>query len=789
MSNLGLSSIEAQELIEQHGFNELPSDKARGFLEIIIEVVREPMFALLLACCLLYVLIGELQESLILSVFVLLIIGLTIFQSWKTEKTLAALKDLSSPKAIVIRNGTEINIPSRELVVGDIMIIEEGDKISADAIITVTENLTVEESSLTGESMAISKNTGAEVYSGTLVTQGKATTKVSAIGIDTKIGKLGKTLKSIIKEESRFKKESAKLISKILTIEVLLCLIIIGVYWLLRNNLLRGILTALTFAMAMLPEEIPAVLTIFLALGAWRLSQQKVLTKKMPAVETLGSINVLCVDKTGTITQNKMSATELYYQGEIYQLDGMAIPEKFHPLVESALLASRDNSFDPIEKGFVELSKLVDSEHLRKDWKLAQEYPLSSSLSAMSRAWDLPDAAVEYSVHSKGSPEAIFDLCHIENKDELTKVISQMASKGLRVLGLAKSSKLLKDLPAKQHDIDFEFVGLVAFSDPIRPNIEKAVAEAYSAGIRVIMITGDYHVTAQNIAKQIGLKHEEKYLSGEMLEKFSDIELQEKIRTVSICSRVSPEQKLRIVNALKANDDIVAMTGDGVNDAAALKASHVGIAMGIRGTEVARQAADLVLLDDNFTSIVAAIRQGRRIYNNLVKAMSYILAIHVPIAGLTMLPVIFPSLPVVFYPLHIALLELLIDPTCSLVFEAENEGRDIMTRAPREINEPILNTQNILRSLGLGFSVLVITAAVMISLKYLGYAENQVRAYTFLSLIISNLGLTIVHKDWSAISPKQYLSSNKTLGVLILIILLASILVITMPGLRSLLYF
>jgi Ca2+-transporting ATPase len=771
--------------------NELPIDKPRGLISIVAEVVKEPMFALLLACCLLYILIGSLQESLILSVFVVMIIGLTIFQSWKTEKTLAALKDLSSPKALVIRDGIEQSIPSRELVVSDIMIIEEGDKISADAIILETENLAVEESSLTGESLAVSKIIGAEIYSGTLVTQGKAKAKVSAIGIDTKLGKLGKTIKSIVKEESRFKKESAKLISKILIVEVFLSIIIIGVYWLLRNNLFQGLLTSLTFAMAMLPEEIPAVLTIFLALGAWRLSQQKVLTKKMPAVETLGSINVLCVDKTGTITQNKMSASQLYYQDEIYKLEGKEIPEKFHPLVESALLASRDKSFDPIEQGFLELAGLTDTEHLRKDWKLAQEYPLSSSLSAMSRAWDLPDAAVEYSVHSKGSPEAIFDLCHLEaaRKEELTKVISQMAEQGLRVLGLAKSTKLLKELPANQHDIDFEFVGLVAFSDPIRPNIKEAVADCYSAGIRVIMITGDYHVTAQNIAKQIGLKHEEEYLTGAMIEKFSDQELQEKIKNITICSRVSPDQKLRIVNALMADGNIVAMTGDGVNDAAALKASHVGIAMGIRGTEVARQTADLVLLDDNFTSIVGAIRQGRRIYNNLVKAMSYILAIHIPIAGLTMLPVIFAGLPVIFYPLHIALLELLIDPTCSLVFESENEARNIMSIPPRALNEPILNKQKTLRSLSLGLAAMGLTAAVLIILSQLGYTDNQVRAYTFLTLIIANLGLTMLHKDWSATSPKQYLSANKTLGVLILIILLVSALVVWIPALRSALHF
>lgn len=804
----GLNDQEVQKRISEFGFNELPSAKPKNFINIFIEVLKEPMFILLVLCCIFYSLIGDSKQALLLSVFVLVIIGITFFQSWKTEKTLEALKNLSSPKATVIRNGQELLISSCKIVPDDIMVIEEGDKISADAIVLESLNLMVEESLLTGESLPINKSnyTGEKieniqgstvdhyVYSGTLVTQGKAYTKVIATGAHTKLGKIGTSLKSIHKEDSRFKKESSLIVARILTITVFLCIVIIAIFYFTRGELAKGLLTSITFAIAMLPEEIPAVLTIFMALGAWRISQKNVLTKKMPAIETLGSVTVLCTDKTGTITENKMIINRLYAKGQAHKITGTdSIPESFHDLLESAILASKEDSFDPIEKAISQItsSKLIESKHIHTDWKFIQEYPLSKELFAMSRAWDLPDSNKEFLLYSKGAPEAIFELCHF-NKEEtrlLTAEVEQMASIGLRVLGVAKSKSKLQSLPLIQHDIDFEFCGLIGFSDPVRPEVKAAVQDCYNAGIKVIMITGDYHVTAQNIAKEIGLKNINNYLTGSELDKLSDEELQAKILDVGIFSRVIPEQKLRIIKALKANNQIIAMTGDGVNDAPALKASHVGIAMGRKGTDVARESADLILLDDNFASIVFAIRLGRRVFDNLTKAMSYILAIHIPIAGLTLIPVIFNGLPVIFFPIHVAFMELIIDPTCSVIFEAEPEHPETMHKVPKKITDSILSYKNISSSILQGLVVLTITGLVYFTAINNNYAANDVRSLSFGALLLSNLGLTAINKSWNYRSFKDFSTGNKAFLVIVFAVISIFCLILTIPSLKQLFYF
>ncbi len=763
------------------------------------------MFLLLVACCLLYVILGDLQEALSLSVFVLIIIGITLFQSWKTEKTLSALKDLTSPKTLVIRNGQELHISSRELVQGDIMILNEGDKISADAIVLNAINLMVDESSLTGESVPVKKNSreantpitrlGEEgscmAYNGTLVTQGKAYVQVTAISVQTELGKIGKAINSIEKDESRFKQEVSRIVSKIVVIAVVLCLVIIGILA-ARDGFIKGLLTSLTFAIAMLPEEIPAVLTIFMALGAWRISQKNVLTRKTSAIETLGSITVLCTDKTGTITENKMTLSEIHSVDKSYKLNKEALPEEFHSLIEFALLASREQSFDPMEKAIMQVvsSNLVDSEHIHKNWKLIQEYPLSKDLSAMSRAWTASEKE-EYLFYSKGSPEAIFDLCHLsdDKTKSLVAVVENMASRGLRVLGVAKSKTKLQSIPAIQHDIDFEFCGLLGFFDPIRAGVKEAVSDCYSAGIKVVMITGDHHVTAQNIAKEIGLKDPDNFMTGLELEKLSDEELQMRIKGISIFSRVIPEQKLRIVYALKKHQEIIAMTGDGVNDAPALKASDVGIAMGKAGTNVARESADLILLDDNFSSIVSAIRLGRGIFENLRKAMSYILAVHVPIAGLTLLPVIFGNLPTIFFPIHIAFLELIIDPTCSIVFESEPASKDIMTKPPRAVTEPILSYRKIISSLIQGICILLLVLIVYSLAIRSGKSDGEVRILSFTTLLIGNFFLAFVNKSWKNKSISELFLENKAFIIVLLVVIVSFGLISWIPTLRRLFYF
>jgi Ca2+-transporting ATPase len=507
--------------------------------------------------------------------------------------------------------------------------------------------------------------------------------------------------------------------------------------------------------MAILPNEFPVVVTIFLALGAWRISQNRVLARKMPAVETLGSATVLCVDKTGTLTFNQMSVTQMFAEGEMYNLSqhqGEELPETFHQLVEFSILASQRNPFDPMEKAFRELGNnyLANTEHLHDDdWKLIREYPLSPQLLAMSHVWQSADGT-DYIIAAKGAPEAIADLCHFNptQLQQISEHITAMANAGLRVLGVAKAYFQQLNLPTEQHDFEFQFIGLVGLADPVRPTVADAIQECYTAGIQVKMITGDYPGTAQNIARQIGLTPIEEVITGTELQTMDDAELSRRIKNVNIFARVVPEQKLRLVNALKNNGEIVAMTGDGVNDAPALKSAHIGIAMGGRGTDVAREAADLVLLDDDFSSIVTSVKLGRRIFDNLKKAMAYTLAVHVPIAGMSLIPVLF-KWPLVLLPIHIAFLHLIIDPACSVVFEAEPPEENIMQRPPRDPKEPLFSTRTLGLAVLQGVGILLVLVAVFATALYRGQGELDARALTFTTLIIANLSLILTNRSWS----------------------------------------
>ncbi len=548
--------------------------------------------------------------------------------------------------------------------------------------------------------------------------------------------------------------------------------------------------------MAILPEEFPVVLTVFLALGAWRISQSQVLTRRMPAIEILGSNTVLCVDKTGTLTMNRMSVSKIFAAGEYFSIDDsrrLAPPEKFHRLIEFSILASQTTPLDPIEKALKELGENYRNltEHLHRDWTLMKEYPLSPELLALSRVWESPDRT-EYVIAAKGAPEAIIDLCHLSQAEtqELSEKITTMAGEGLRLLGVAKSNFQRASLPGDQHEFKFDFLGLVGFADPIRPSVPGAIRECHSAGIRVVMITGDYPVTAQNIARQIGLTQPDEVITGAGMKDMSDDELGERIKTVNVFARVMPEQKLRLVNAFKANGEIVAMTGDGVNDAPALKAANIGIAMGGRGTDVAREVGALVLLDDDFSSIVKAVRLGRRVFDNLRKAMAYILAVHVPIAGLSLIPVLL-KWPLVLLPVHVVFLELIIDPACSIAFEAEPEEADVMQRPPRDRKEPIFSRRTVALSLLQGIIVLAVTLAIYgVSLR-LGRGELEARTLTFTTLVIANLGLILTNRNWSTtiLSLSSLRAKNSALRWILLSTIVFLGLVIYVPFLRGLFHF
>jgi Ca2+-transporting ATPase len=767
----GLSEAEAAERLKKEGYNELPSSKQRSIFSIAIGVIREPMFLLLVACGIIYLVLGDVQEALMLLGFVFVVMGITLYQERKTERALEALRDLSSPRAMVIRDRRQRRIAGREVVRGDVLLLAEGDRVPADSILISCINLSVDESLLTGESMPVRKtacDTDREIgrpggddlpyiYSGTLIVQGQGIAKVKAIGMDTELGRIGKSLQGLQAEETLLQKETRRLVNRLALAGLLLCTLVVILYGATRGNWLEGFLAGITLAMATLPEEFPVVLTIFLALGAWRISKKQVLTRRVPAVETLGACTVLCVDKTGTLTMNSMTVKKIFAGGGFCDINLRskgtqgALPEDCHEIVEFGILASKIDPFDPMEKALRQLGiySLLNTEHLHDDWTLVHEYPLSQDLLALSHVWKSPDGE-DYVIASKGAPEAIFDLCHLseEEKANLYPHINEMAEEGLRVLGVARASFKPAGLPEGHHDFTFKFLGLIGLADPVRPTVPDAIKECNTAGMRVIMITGDYPGTARNIAEQIGLASISGAITGPELDRMDDTALQGRIKDVNIFARVVPEQKLRIVNALKATGEIVAMTGDGVNDAPALKAAHIGIAMGGRGTDVAREAASLVLLDDDFSSIVGAVRIGRRIFDNLKKAMAYIFAIHVPIIGLSLLPVAF-GWPLILLPVHIVFLELIIDPACSIIFEAENEEKNIMLRRPRDPREPLFGLKSIGLSILQGVSVLVIVISVFAIALYRGHGETDARTLTITTLIIANLGLIFANRSWS----------------------------------------
>jgi P-type Ca2+ transporter type 2C len=818
----GLSERDAIAKLDRDGYNELPSTRSRGILSLVWDSFKDPIFLLLVGGGAIYWILGDLQEALILLGFVVFLTAISLYQEGKTEHALEALRDLSSPRALVIRDGQRKRIAGREVVRDDILMLAEGDRVPADAIVLSCINLSTDESLLTGESLPVRKvaavgdvemaRPGGDelpfVFSGTLVVQGQGIVRVRSIGTHTEMGKIGNALQKVQPEVTPLQREMNRLVSRLFGIALAFCVAIVIIYGATTGDWLKGVLAGITLAMAILPNEFPVVVTIFLALGAWRISQHHVLARRTSAVETVGSATVLCVDKTGTLTLNQMAVQQLFaYKGtgelgdnlisetekqhliqqrseSFYPYDLVLhsqapLPESVHELVEFCILASQRDPFDPMEKAFKELGdrSLANTEHLHNDWMLLKAYPLSPELLAMSHVWQSADGK-QYEIATKGAPEAIADLCHFTPQQQqiLATQVSEMAAKGLRVLGVAKASLLdapppflpphpvltPEHLPDRQHDFPFQFLGLVGLSDPVRPTVAAAIQECYTAGIRVVMITGDYPETAQTIARQVGLLQTGDTITGAELDRMSETELQQRIENTNIFARAVPEQKLRIVNALKDKGEVVAMTGDGVNDAPALKAAQIGIAMGQRGTDVARESAALVLLDDDFSSIVQAVKLGRRIFDNLRKAMSYLIAIHIPIAGMSLIPVLF-KLPLVLLPIHVAFLHLIIDPACSIVLEAEPAEANVMQRPPRNPKEPLFGKKTLGLALLQGGGILVIIMTVFAIATYRKQGELDVRALTFTTLIVANLGLILSESSTSRLSLKILKSPNPAL--------------------------
>ena len=763
MDYKGLSAVSAKERLFINGPNELPSAKPKSVLDIFAHVVKEPVFIMIIASGLLYLILGNTLEGIVLFSSTTIIILINFYQNRKTENALYALRKLSAPNAIVIRDGKEITIPAREVVVDDIMILNEGNKIAADAMLLEADNLETDESMLTGESAPVIKSGPdvgtAMVYAGTMVTHGRAKVKVIAIGRETKFGQIAVSLEEIVTDRTRLQKEIQALIKKLFLIAIVLIVVIVTAFYFLRGNFLESLLNGLSAAMAIMPEEFPVVLTVFLALGALRLSRVNVLTNKPSAIETLGSATVLCTDKTGTLTQNKMQVKIVYDGNTIYEESNLiASVSAIRQLMLTARRASVNSSADAMEKAiFAKCSELITDVNSPN---LIKEYPLSHDLFAMTR---VTEDGLGKAISAKGAPETIFTLCRLTPELAVGhhNAAQALARKGYRVIGVAYADAAIDILPDKQQDFQFKFLGLIAFEDPIRPEVPGAVKECAEAGIKVIMMTGDYPVTASSIALQINLP-EGKIITGTELEAMTDDMLERVIGNVSVFARVVPEQKLRIVRALQSRNEVVAMTGDGVNDAPALKAAEIGIAMGGMGTDVAREASALVLLDDNFASVVAAIRAGRRIYDNLEKAMSYIIAVHIPIIGLTLIPAFFSSLPLLLFPLHIVFLELIIDPACSLAFEYEKEEAGIMKRAPRRPEDQFFGGRKIVFGVVQGLLLLGMVLSVYLLSDSEGHTEAEVRAIAFSALIVSNIflilaGLSKTRSAFSVLMQSNYI--------------------------------
>lgn len=807
---IGLSAAEAARRLAADGPNELPTARERTWLRQIRDVLREPMLLLLVAAGVINFLLAEPLEGGVLMASVLVVLGISLYQEHKTERALVALRDLSSPRALVVRDGAQLRIPGREVVVGDVVLLGEGDRVPADAVVIDAVNLAIDESALTGESVPVRKERAADsdaatspagmgppggdatpwVFSGTLAVGGHGTAVVARTGAHTELGRIGEALSSITTERTRLQREIDRLVRVMAAVGLAVAGLVVVVFGLTRGGWLEGLLAGIAAAMSLIPEEFPVVMTVFLALGAWRMSQRRVLTRRAPVIETLGSATVLCVDKTGTLTMNAMTVHSFVLDGSTHVIGDGPLPDVLGPIAETAALASPLEPFDPMDLAFTTLVERAhpDAAARRHQWTLVREHPLSADLLAVTHVWQ-PPGADTLVVAVKGAPEAVAALCPLtdDQRAELAAQVDRATSQGLRVLAVARAEHDADaPVPDDQRDHAFTFLGLAALHDPVRPGVAEAVAECARAGIRTVMITGDYPGTALAIAREVGLDHDGGCITGRELAALDDDTLRARVGTVSVFARMVPAQKLRLIRALQAEGEVVGMTGDGVNDAPALRAADIGIAMGRRGTDVAREAAALVITDDDFASIVGGVRQGRGIFDNLRKAMAYIIAVHVPLVGMALVPLVAADWPLVLLPLQIAILELIIDPACSVVFEAEEVDPLIMEQPPRPVGAPMFDHRVLGIAIAQGLSVLVAVLAVYLWAVLGDRGDDDVRSLTFATLLLGNLGLILVNRSWRLAVWRTFRERhNPTVGWILGGALAVLVALLTVPALRD----
>ncbi|TGL04758.1 cation-translocating P-type ATPase [Leptospira bouyouniensis] len=788
---MGLTSDLVKKNRSVYGANEISTSNKNSFFRMLFGVVTEPMILLLISISIVYLLLGDRGEALLLLCSVVGIICITFYQEKKTETAISALRSLASPRTNVIRDGKIFRIEGRDVVFGDLIILNEGDRIPADAELLSDRLFSCDESLLTGESIPVNKPVGHLVYCGALVVGGEGICRINAVGNHTEIGKIGKKIAEESVGRTLLEIEVTKLVRNLFFVAASLCIILALYFGFVKSLWLQGLLSGLTLAIGLMPEELPLVLTIFFALGAYRLSTKNVLVRRSSIIETLGAATVLCSDKTGTITKNKMKVGKITSKENAENIEfGSDISQPSKEILQFAYFASKHPSFDPMD---IAITDCMNEFYQNGDLSLLsiKDFPLTPEQLTMVRVLKEDDSYVCY---VKGSPEAVFELCQlgIKDLDFWTKKTNELANEGYRVLAVAKSTSPVKNIPDQRNSLPYTIFGLISFLDPIREIVPTAINTAYESGIRVIMITGDYPETAKNIAKQIGLKNSEQVYTGKELSLLSEVELTKVLNDCNVFSRVSPEDKWKLVRILKSKGEIVAMTGDGVNDAPALRTANIGVAMGERGTDVAREAADIVLLDDSFSSILESVRIGRQIFDNLKKALGYLIGVHIPIVGITFFPILFDWPIIVLSAIHIVFMEMVIDPTCTIVFENEDAEFDLMKRMPRDAAEPLLDRELFTNSLIQGFySLLSVVSTYWITLKFLkDSSSNQaVSTATFVTLVFSNLFLILANRSlhesmWSRMRIKNsmiYYVFIGTVGVLLLSIYL--------PGMNSLFRF
>ncbi|MFC5283493.1 cation-translocating P-type ATPase [Pedobacter alpinus] len=748
----GLNNEAVNESRLKHGANSLSFKKENGFIDALKGLAKEPMVILLLVTSGIYFISGQPGDGIFLAAAIVLVAGISLYQDSRSRNALEKLKDYSQPKCKVIRNGKIIEIKSEDLVVGDSLMVEEGTSITADGIIVHSNDFSVNESILTGESLSVYKDKSSTdhlIFHGTTVASGLAIATITAIGNQTRLGKIGESLDKITEEKTPLELQINNFVKKMVIVGAIVFLVVWGINYFNSKNILDSLLKALTLAMSILPEEIPVAFTTFMALGSWRLMKLGIVVKQMKTVETLGSASVICTDKTGTITQNKMALAKLFVleTNQIKNTDELEQPDK--ALIRMAMWASEPIPFDPMEIALhTAYSQSAENEE-RKSYKMIHEYPLSGKPPMMTHLFENENG--ERIIATKGAPEAIIAVSTLneDEKKQINDAIKQLAKEGYRVLGVAESLFKGIDFPATQQEFKFAFKGLVAFYDPPKENINKVLQDFYQAGIAVKIVTGDNELTTAAIAHQIGFKNADKCINGEDLMKMDEAALNKCVKETSIFTRMFPEAKLKIINALKAQQEIVAMTGDGVNDGPALKAAHIGVAMGKKGTELAKQAASLILLEDDLSKMVDAVAMGRRIYTNLKKAIQYIISIHIPIVLTVSIPLalgwIYPN---IFSPVHIIFLELIMGPTCSIIYENEPMEKNTMLQKPRPFSTTFFNWKELAISIIQGIAITAGTLFIYQYSVYQLFNEAQTRTMVFTVLIAANIFLTLVNRSF-----------------------------------------